>query len=125
MKKIFFALFAVAFVFALCFAQQSPDSSASTSPSTPPVSQPETKFFTGKVNAVSAGNADEGTKPQVTVTDDNGQNLTFVIDTGALIADKDGNVLASSDIKSDSKVTVSYIVDEDSTNKAESIKAIE
>jgi hypothetical protein len=123
MKKILFALLAVAFAASLCFAQESEESSASQSG--PPVFQAETKSFTGKVYSVSAGNADEGTKPQITVTDDNGQNLIFVIDSGVLIADNDGNILTPADIKNDSKVTVTYTTDADGTNKAQSIKATE
>jgi len=123
MKKILFALLAVAFVVSLCFAQEPEESSASASQSAPAVSQAEIKSFTGKVYSVSVGNVDEGTKPQITVTDDNGQNLIFVIESGALIADKDGNILAPTDIKNDSKVSVTYTTDADGTNKAQSIKA--
>ena len=122
MKNIFFALFAVVFVFSLCFAQESEQSSASTSQSAPSTPQAEIKSFTGRVNSVSAGNVDEGTKPKITVVDDNGQNPSFVIDSGALIADKDGNILAPSDIQNDTKVTITYIIDADGTNKAQSIK---
>ena len=133
MKKILFALLAVAFVVSLCFAQESEDTSvlvsqpaaSTSSQSAPPVSQAETKSFTGKVNSVSVGNVDEGTKSQLTVMDDNGQSLSFVIDSGALIADKEGNTLAPIDINNDSKVTVTYTTDTDGTNKAQSIKATE
>ena len=125
MKKILFALFAVAFAFSLCFAQESEESSASANQSALPVFQAETKSFTGKVDSALVGNADEGAKPQITVTDDNGKNLSFVIESGALIADKDGNILAPADIKNDSKVTVTYTTDADGTNKAQSIEATE
>jgi len=125
MKKMFFALFAVVFVVSLCYAQESEESSAQASQSAPPVSQAETKSFAGKVNSVSVGNIDEGVKSKITITDDSGQNLSLVIDSGALIADKDGNILAPADIKNDSKVTVAYVTDADGINKAESIKAIE
>ena len=48
-----------------------------------------------------------------------------MIDSGALIADKEGNTLAPIDINNDSKVTVTYTTDTDGTNKAQSIKATE
>ena len=125
MKQIFFALLAVAFVFSLCFAQEPEESSASASQSAPAVSQAGTKSFTGKVYSVTVDNADEGTKTQIMVTDDNRQNPSFVIPSGALIADKDGNILAPSEIKKDSKVTVTYTTDADGTNVAQSVKVIE
>ena len=129
MKKIIFALLAVVFAVSLCFAQESEESSVSASQSTLPVYQPtyqvETKSFTGKVNSVSIGNVDEGTKSQITVTDDNGQNLSLVVDSDALITDKDGNMLDSTDIKNDSKVIVTFTIDADGTNKAQYIKATE
>ena len=125
MKKILFALLAVAFVVSLCYAQESQDPSPSANQSAPSTSQAETKLFTGKVNSVSVGNVDEGTKPQITVTDDNGQNLSFVIDSSALITDKDGNMLVLTDIKNDSKVMATYTIDADGTNKAQSVKVIE
>jgi len=125
MKKVLFALFVVVLVVSLCYAQESEGSSASTSQSAPPVSQAETKSFTGKVNSVSIGNVDEGAKPQITVTDDNGQNLNFVIDSGVMIEDKDRNMLVFTDIKDDSKVVVTYTTDADGINKAQSVKVIE
>ena len=125
MKKILFVLFAVAFAASLCFAQDSNESSTSTSQSVLAVSQAETKSFTGKVNFVSVGNADEGTKPQITVTDDSGQNLNFVIDSIAIITDKDGNMIDPGDIKNGTKVTVTYTTDTDGTNKVQYIKTTE
>ena len=129
MKKIIFALLAVVFAVSLCFAQESEESSVSASQSAPPVYQPtyqvETKSFTGKVNSVSIGNVDEGTKSQITVTDDNGQNLSLAVDSDALITDKDGNMLNPTDIKNDSKVIVTFTIDADGTNKAQYIKATE
>ncbi len=123
MKKILFALLAVAFAASLCFAQESEESS---SQSAPPLSQSETKSFTGRVNSVSVGNVDVGTKPQIAVVDDHGQNNpSFVIDSRTLIADKDGNILALTDVKNKSKVTVTYTTDADGTNKAQSIKLVE
>lgn len=125
MKKIIFALLAVIFAVSLCFAQGSEEPSASASQSALPAAQAETKFFTGTVNSVSVGNVNEGTKPQITVVDNNGQNLTFLIESGAIIVDKDWNTLALTDINNDTKVTVTYTTDADGTNKAQSIKAIE
>jgi len=122
MKKILFALLAVAFTASLCFAQESEEPSVSASQSAPSTPQAETKSFTGKINSVSVGNVDEGTKPQITVVDDNGKNLSFVIESGALIADKDGNILSPAVIKNDSKVAVTYTTDVDGTNKAQSLK---
>ena len=128
MKKLLFALLSVLFAASLCFAQESSDSSASASQSTPayqPTYQVESKFFSGKVNSVSAGNSDEGTKLQITVVDDSGQNLVLVIGPDALVTDKDGNMLDPADIKDGGKVTVTYTTDADGTNKAQSIKEAE
>jgi len=125
MKKIFFVLPAVVFTASLCFAQESERSSALASQSALPVSQVESKSFTGKVNVVSVGNVNEGVKSQITVMDDNGQSLGFALESGALITDKDGNILTLTDIKNDTKITVTYITEADGTNKAQAIKVSE
>ena len=48
-----------------------------------------------------------------------------MVDSDALITDKDGNMLDSTDIKNDSKVIVTFTIDADGTNKAQYIKATE
>ena len=129
MKKIIFALLAVVFAVSLCFAQESEESSVSASQSTLPVYQPtyqvETKSFTGKVNSISVGNLDEGTKTQITVTDHKGQNVNLIIDSDTLVTDKDGNMLEPANINNASEVAVIYTVDADGINKAQSVKATE
>ena len=117
MKKIPFSLLAIAFAASLCFAQESEETSASASQSATSTPQAETKSFTGKVKVVSVGNVEEGKEPQITVTDDNGQNLSFVIETVA--------ILTAADIKNGSKVTVTYTTDANGTNKVQSIKLVE
>ena len=129
MKKILFALLAVAFVVSLCFAQEPDESSTSDSQSASSVYQPvyqvETKSFTGKVNSISVGNLDEGTKTQITVTDHKGQNVNLIIDSDTLVTDKDGNMLEPANINNASEVAVIYTVDADGINKAQSVKATE
>ena len=122
MKKILFVLFVLAFSASLCFAQNSEEPSGDAAQSVPSTPQAETKSLTGKVSSVSVGNVNEGIKPQVIVTDNNGQALTLTIEPDSIIADKDANVLTVIDIKNDSDITVTYVTDTDGTNKVQSLE---
>lgn len=105
MKKILFALVAVAFVATLCFAQTI-----------------ETKTFSGKVEAVSFGGGGKGAKPAIVVVDDKGQKLDFVAKSSAAITGKNGKAIDMTDIKKGDKVNVEYITGSDGVNRAKSIK---
>jgi hypothetical protein len=119
MKKILFALFAVAFVSSLCFAQQptAPVSQAAPKPV-------ETKTFTGKVESVSLADSTKGTKSEIVAVDEKGQKLTFVVRTTATINDKDGKSITLGKIAKDIKVVIEYTTKKD-TNRAKSIKVVE
>jgi hypothetical protein len=120
MKKILFALLAIAFASSLCFAQ----------PAQAPVSKPTpspvvTQTLTGKVDSVTIGDATKGMKSELIVVADNGQKLNFLVKSGTPITDKDGKAVTLSDIKKGSKVTVEYTTKASGTNKAQSIKLVE
>jgi hypothetical protein len=120
MKKIFVALFAVAFVSSLCFAQQPPAPVSQTAKT--PV---ETKTFTGKVDSVSIGDIKKGSKSEIVVIDDKGQKMNFRVKSGIPITTKDGTTLTLSSITKGSKVAVEYTTGKMGTYKAQSIKLVE
>ena len=120
MKKILFALLAVAFVSSLCFAQQS------TAPVTKTVPTPIViKTFTGKVDSVSIGNPTKKIPSKIVVVDDKGQKLSFTVRTTTDITVKDGKTITLGNIAKDNKVAIEYTTTQKGTNRAKSIKVIE
>jgi hypothetical protein len=117
MRKILFALVALAFVVSLCFAQKGSAPSGKTTKAAV-----ETKTFTGKVESVSWGSGGKGAKPAIVVVDDKGQKLDFVAKSNASITGKDGKAIMMTDIKKDDKVSVEYVTSSDGVNRAQSIK---
>jgi len=105
MRKILFALVAVAFVTSLCFAQTI-----------------ETKTFSGTVEAVSFGGGRKGAKPSIVAVDDKGQKIDFVAKSKATITGKDGKAIDMTDIKKGDKVSVQYTTRSDGINRAKSVK---
>lgn len=81
-----------------------------------------TTTFTGKVNFVSSGSGISGAKPQITVQDDKGQVMTFVVPSDTTIIGKDGNPTTFNWIGRDDKVSIEYITAQDGTETAKSIK---
>ncbi len=117
MKKLFFFAAVITLVSSVCFAQQP------STPVTKVVPTPvETKTFTGKVDSVTIGDATKGIKSELVVADDNGQKISFAVNSATPITGKDGKALTLADIKKDSKVTVDYTKKASGTNKAQSIK---
>jgi len=119
MKKMILALFAAAFVSSLCFAQQASAPVSQTAPA-PPV----TYTITGKVDSVSIGDATQGIASGITVIDEKGQKLSFVIKSGTSITAKDGKALTLSAIMKDNKVAVDYKTTR-GIHRAQSIKLVE
>ena len=77
MKKIFLMLLTATFVSSLCFAQQA------SVPVTQTVQTPRvTKTLTGKVGLITIGDATKGTKSELAVVAENGQELSFVVKSG-------------------------------------------
>ena len=117
MKKILFALIAVAFVSSLCFAQQA------SVPETKTVSSPAViKTFTGKVELVKLADPVKKTKSEIIVVDDKGQSLSKVVSSSTAIYDKAGQQISLDKIMKGDKVTIEY---SSNGKKAKSIKLVE
>ena len=80
---------------------------------------PETKSFTGIIDAVSTV---EG-KAKITVRDERGLQTVFYVASDAAIIGKDGNVTALSWIKGD-RVSIAYTITSKGVRTAKSIKAL-
>lgn len=119
MRKILFALVAVAFVTTLCFAQKCQGTLAPSNTAAVPL---PTKTFVGKVESVSFGGGRNGAKPAFLAIDDKGQQVDFVAKSHATITGKDGKAIDMTDIKKGDKVSVEYITKSDGINRAKSIK---
>jgi len=116
MKKILFAIVAVAFVTSLCFAQKDSTAASKAAPAV------VTKTFSGTVEAVSFGGGRKGAKPSISAVDDKGQKLDFVAKSSAAITGKNGKAIDMTDIKKGDKVSVAYVTRSDGINRAKSIK---
>ena len=117
MKKILFALVALAFVTSLCFAQKDSTAACKAAPAAI-----ETKTFSGTVEAVSFGGGRKGAKPSIVAVDDKGQKIDFVAKSKATITGKDGKAIDMTDIKKGDKVSVQYTTRSDGINRAKSVK---
>jgi len=122
MKKILFALVAVAFVATLCFAQKGQTASGSLAPSNRAAVPLVAKTFVGKVESVSWGGGHKGAKPGIMAIDDKGQQMDFVAKSNATITGKNGKPIDMTDIKKGDKISVSYVTRSDGVNRAKSIK---
>ena len=102
-------LFIFVFAIPICFAD-TPDSAGITT-------------FTGKVDSVTSGTS--GVIPKITVEDNSGQVVVFMVASDAAIFGKDGNATTLNWISSDDKVRIEYITNQDGVKMAKSIKVSE
>jgi hypothetical protein len=127
MKKIIFALLVFALMGSLCFAQSSTTYKVeATSESNE--GQTFVKVFKGKVESVSFGDAIRGISTEITVADDKGQRLNFVVlRLETTITDKDGSTITLDEIKKDDNVVIKYriIKGRKLSKMAQSIKVVE
>ncbi len=117
MKKILFVLFAAVFISSLCFAAQPKAPAAKTAAKpTNDVVKAEAKpakdkvkhiTVTGKVDTVSVGIAKK-TSSEITVIDDKGQKISFLVKSSTIISAKNGKPLKLGEIKKDAKIAIQY-----------------
>ena len=121
MKKILFTLLAVAFVNSLCFA-----AGQSTAPVTKAVSNPVVvKTFKGEIASVTIGDPAKKTRSEISVVDEKGQKLSFVVRAKVDISGKDGKATTLDKVAKGDKVVVEYTTTPKGTRKANSIKLVE
>ena len=94
---------------------QLPDS---TNPSNPA----RATTFTGKFDSVSSGDSMSGPHQQITVKDNNGQGMTFMVTSDTAIIGKTGDSTTLDWIDKDDAVSIEYIANKDGTKTAKSIK---
>jgi len=110
MKKIILALIVGIFVSSLCFAQEE---SASV------------RTFTGRVEAVSPGNAEAGISTVIVVVNDNGKSVRFVLKSDASITAKDGKTITPDKVKNGDKVIVGYRISNGGRYQGLSVRLVE
>jgi len=121
MKKILLIVLAVAFASSLCFAQQV---SAPVSQAAQTSAATKTLTIAGIVNSIIIGNSAKGIKSELAIVGDYGKNISFTASDETSITDKDGKVLAISNLKKGDKVNIVYAVGKKG-NRAQSIKLVE
>ena len=134
MKKVIFAIVAVAFVFSFSFAQAAKVTAkpkalaalaAPAAPAAPVAAAPAapvTKSFTGKVDTVTVGDEVMGIQAGITLVADSGEKIAIMVPSGTPITVVDGSTIMLSGVQKDSKAVVEYAVTEVGGNKALSIK---
>ncbi len=113
MKDTFFTLIAILCLSTACFAQQS----------TPSVIV--LKTCKGKIESISLANPKNGTPAEITVLDEKGQRIKFVVKSGTSISDEDDKTPSLNKIGKEDNVIIEYRTTKKGINIAESIKSVE
>jgi len=113
MKDTFLTLIALLSLSTMCFAKQ-PTSSAVIS-----------KICKGKIETISLANPKNKTPAEITVLDDKGQRIKFVVKSSTIISDEDEKTPSLDKIGSKDNVIIEYSTTKEGINIAESIKSIE
>ena len=135
MKKIIFAIVAVAFILSFSFAQAAKVTAkpkalaalaapaAPAAPSVPaaPVA-PETKSFTGKVEAVTLADEIKGIQAGIALVADSGEKMMFMVGPTTSITAAGGSMVMLSGVQKGSLAVVQYTVADVGGHKALSIK---
>ena len=113
MKDTFFTLIAILALNTICSAQQS---------QAPAI---VLKTCKGKIESISVANPKNGTPAEITVLDENGQRIKFVVKSGTAISDEDDNTPSLAKIGKEDDVIIAYSTTKKGINVAESIKSEE
>ncbi len=68
----------------------------------------ESQMFKGKVVAVTLADAVKGVKPEITVVNDQGQEMSFVVTQGIDFMTTDGKIMSLKKLREGDRVTVEY-----------------
>lgn len=121
MKKILFTILAITFVSSLCFAAE-----PSTTPAYKAPAHPLTvKTLQGKVESVILGNPAKNIRSEITVVNEKGEKVVFVVSSKAEIFSKDGKAVSLDKAAKGDKVVIEYSTTSTGTHKAKSIKLAE
>lgn len=124
MKKIFFALFGIAFTVYLCYAQP-PAATTGQAPLKPVVTKPvETKVIAGTVDSVTLADPAKGIKSEIVVVDANGNKTNLGVKANTAISDVNSSPISLDKINKGEKVEVKYFVTPAGMAKAVSIKVV-
>ncbi len=121
MRKVFFALLAVAFVTSLCYAQQAP----TVAKQAPAKAAVQSKVIIGTVDSVSLADPVKGTKSEITIVNEVGQKTTFLVKVTTTIYDSASATITFDKIKKDDKVKVKYFTSAEGVNMANAIHIVQ
>lgn len=113
MKDTFFTLIAILCLSTICFAQQSTDSTVVL------------KICRGKIESISVANPKNRTPAEITVLDEEGQRIKFVVKPGTRVSDEDDKTPSLDKIGKEDNVIIEYKTTQKGINIAESIKSVE
>jgi hypothetical protein len=122
MKKLLLALMILGLGTSVAMAQNSAVSKKSATKATA-AKTTEYKYVTGKVDAITLADAAKGTKAEISVTEESGKKVTFMVKTSATVHDAAGVVTTLDKVKKDDKVKVKYSSKE-GVNEAVTVKLI-
>ena len=113
MRDTFFTFIAIVCLSTICFAQQPSNSTVVL------------KICKGKIESVSVANPKNGTLAEITILDEKGQRIKFVVKPGTTISDEDDKIPSLDKIGKDDNIIIEYSTTEDGRNIAQSIKSVE
>jgi len=113
MKNTFFTLIAIFGLSTVSFAQQ--------------LSTEKVVFKTckGKIESISVANPKIGTLAEITVLDDKGERIKFVVKPGTSVSDEDNKIPSLDKIGKEDTVVIEYKTTKEGINIAKSIKSVE
>jgi len=113
MKDTFFTLIAILCLSTVCFAQQPSNSTVVL------------RICKGKIESISVANSKNTTPAEITVLDEKGQRIKFIVKPGTTISDKDDKTPSLDKIGKEDNVVIEYRTTKEGINIAESIKSVE
>ena len=130
MKKTVIVLCALVLSSGLCFAadkpamMEKPGMMQDKAKDTMGMVRDAAKVFQGKIKTVKVADSAQGGKSEVTVVDDSGKSMNFMVSSVTTIYDLTLQPLMLDKIKQDDKVLIKYSMNKDNAAEAHSINLL-
>jgi len=117
MKTIFLVLAAAVLICAPSYAQDN-----AMQPVTPTDQEVGIMSFTGAIDSVACGDTTAGSNPQISLTSEDGNTMSFTLSPDTMIMGSEGNVITAKNLKKKSVVSVEYTMLPSGENKVMSVQ---
>lgn len=120
--RIFAAILLACLYAATCYAQTPPVQKMTKSSASVPAQA--VSVLQGKVKSVTPADPQKGVKPEITVADNAGQTVAFLVKSTATIYDPDFKASSLDKIKPDVNVKIKYTTNREGVREAVSISEL-